>query len=186
MTAGDEAAPLAVTFAWDAAEHRRFVRRLQLEALRHGRARVIVWAVVAGFVLDVAWLVWRHHAAPLELAIVLAPFLALFAVWISLFWWGLPYANARTYRRTHPCAREAQIRVLSPAGLEIGCATQRSTVPWSAIIRALETPEFLLFFASPSSAVHLPLRALPGTDERRRARALLRDALGERAELRDV
>lgn len=183
MTPDAAAAPLAVTFAWQPAEHRRFVRRLQLEALRRGRARWIVWAVVAGFVLDVGWLVWRHHAAPFELVVVLAPFLALFAVWIALFWWGLPYTNARTYSRTHPCAHQEQIRVLSPDGLEIGCATQRSMVPWSAIIRALETPEFILFFASPSSAVHLPLRALPSADERRRARALLREALGERAEL---
>ena len=174
---------LTVHFPWDAGEHRRFVRRLQLEALRHGRSRWVVWAVVAGFLVDVAWLAWRHHASPSELALVLAPFFTLFALWLALFWWGLPYFNARAYRRRNRCATEEQLRVLTAAGLEIGCASSRAVVPWSAIVRALETPEFFLFFASPSSAVHLPRRALGAAGDRARLRALLRETLRERAEL---
>jgi hypothetical protein len=54
---------------------------------------------------------------------------------------------------------------------------------WGGILRAVETPEFLLFYVSPSCAMQIPKRAIPNAADLLRARSVIQQALGPKASL---
>ena len=82
-------------------------------------------------------------------------------VFLAYIRWGLAYSAARVYARHHAaCIPNDQVRVLTTEGIEARCTTSTATVGWTGITKVRETPEFFLFFTTPSCAIQLPKRVV--------------------------
>jgi hypothetical protein len=171
---------LEYRFRWDAAEHRRFYRALRAEVARStaaGRVVPLVILVLGVFVVADARTGGRTWAGT---GFVFTLWLAIFVASLALLRAAAPYLSARAYRREHRCINDDQVRVLSATGVEARCEESTTTVKWSAIRRAAETPDFFLFFTTPRCAIQLPKRCVPDPDA---LREFVREHLGERAEI---
>ena len=71
----------------------------------------------------------------------------------------------------------------SPAGFSTGNKTFVADFKWVAVIKALETKHFFLFFISPRAAHFVPKAYLRDKDERARFRNLIRTYLGAKAKI---
>jgi hypothetical protein len=80
-------------------------------------------------------------------------------------------------------------RLLTATLIDEGYSTSNSksqfAVQWHGMLKAVETPEFILLYHAKANAFYLPLRAVP-SDQLAAVRALLREKLGDRAKLRDT
>jgi hypothetical protein len=122
-----------------------------------------------------AWLTSRY-SAPWT-----AVWMAALAYWLlrpRLWRWQI----ARN-RRSNPVMGGAHTFTVSPAELRLSTPTADIALAWSGIVRARETPDAFLLYASRDWAYFIPRRALREADEGR-LRAILAGRLGERAELR--
>lgn len=170
---------LEYRFRWTAPEHRQFYRALRREVARTTASGKVVPLVVIGFGGYVLWDAARMGRSAMGIA-------ALFGLWLVFFGGAMalvqsltPFLSARTYRRTHGCIAEDQVRAITPEGLEARCTDSTVSVRWSAVRRVVETPDFFLFFTTPRCAIQLPKRSVADPDVLRRA---VRSHLGERAE----
>jgi hypothetical protein len=94
--------------------------------------------------------------------------LVIIAAWLVFDRWALAYWSTRSYARAHAlCIPRDQVRVLSADSIEARCTTSDVSVRWSGIIRVTETPEFYLFFTTPTCAIQLPRRAVPDGEQLR-------------------
>jgi hypothetical protein len=155
----EQAGPVEFRFRWNAAEHRRFYRALQVEARRGSRTqlllRVWLYSCAALFILILARTrTWGEALWPAEI-------LASIVAWIAFDRWGMAYLAARSYRRDHAaCIAADQVRLFTADGIEARCTTSTSAVRWSGILRVSETPEFFLFMTTRACAIQLPKRAV--------------------------
>jgi YcxB-like protein len=178
------AEPLTFEFTWDQAEHARLIRavtRHQLTGWLRRSALGLVFGGLAVFLIGVPfvkpgvnpWTVWRAAA----------PWVVTLGVWYALLRLGLPYMSARSFRRDNHCARHPMRRIMSADGIRIECETTSTAVQWSGVHGVVETPEFFLFYVTPACAVQLPKRAIVRTADLVNLRGLLREKLGDRAQL---
>jgi len=179
--------PQEYRFRWTAATHRSFYRALQREVSRRGVLRFVVPGAIVVVVAVTLLAIIGARVPAGTVLLTLSPYLVLFALWLALLKWGLPYVSAYSYRRAHaPCIPHDQIRVVNADGFEARCVTSTVQVRWPGIVRVVETPEFLLFFTTPSCAIQLPKRAVPSEEALEELRTSLRHYLGARAELTSV
>ena len=143
------------------------------------RGLVTAMALIAALALLGSGAQWRETLRSL------APWLALFALWMGLLRWGLPYYSAWSYRRTNPCVDHEMTRAVSPEGIQLRCHTTATDLRWEGVLRATETAEFFLFFVSSNCAVQVPKRAIPGRTELGQVRQVVQGALGPKAHLFD-
>jgi hypothetical protein len=102
-----------------------------------------------------------------EVAFGLVP-LALVAGWFTFDRWGLAYFSARSYEHDHaPCIPNDQVRVLDGDGITARCTTSTASVQWTGVIKVRETPDFILFFTTPTCAIQLPKRAVEAPERLR-------------------
>lgn len=175
---------LSFQFTWNQAEHARLMRAVARYQLTGWFARSALALVFGGLVLlmlmvsllqprENLWNVWRAAA----------PWLAILGVWFALLRLGLPYLSARSFRRDNHCATHPMRRMVSAEGLRTECETTSTDVRWTGIHGVVETPEFFLFYVTPACAIQLPKRAIATPVELDRLRRLLREQLGQRANL---
>jgi hypothetical protein len=148
---------LEFRFLWNAAEHRRFYDALRRAVMQRGARRWLFPVLIVITALFVVPQLVGHDVTPVTAAFTVAPYVILFAAWVALFRWGMPYIRARAY--------DDQVRVFSEDGIEARCVTSDVKVQWHGISRVLETPEFFLFFTRPSCAFQLPKRAIPSAEQ---------------------
>jgi hypothetical protein len=172
-----------VTFKyfWDFGEHVRLVRAV----MRHqgGRGRWIYRLLVAAMALVMVLALLGsegHWGATIR---ELAPWMVLFGLWMAVFRWGLPFYSAWGYRRTNPCVHHEMTRAVTPGGIQLRCHTTATDIRWEGVLRAVETPEFFLFYVSRNCAVQVPKRAIPNSGDLTRVRSLVQHALGSKAHL---
>ena len=171
---------LEYRFRWTAPEHRQFYRSLRREAARTKASGRTVPLVVLAFGAYVVWDAWRSGRGWAQLALVFGLWLLLFVALLAAMRAITPFLSARSYQRTHKCIADDQVRVFTLEGIEARCTESTVTVRWSAVRRAVETPEFFLFFTTPRCAIHLPKRSVADAEVLRRK---MRECLGDRAEL---
>lgn len=167
---------LAFTWDWTRAEHIRLHKALFREASRRGPmriARAAFYFVIGSVVLVLLLNAFRGDLQPLARTF---PWLLMVGGWVVLFTWMLPRSSARSYLKAH---RGPLRLVLTPDAVESGCDVCSSQVRWSAIERAVETPEFFFLFYNSQCAYFLPKRVVPTLEEQDRVRATLRTYLPE-------
>jgi hypothetical protein len=112
------------------------------------------------------------------LALALFPLgLIVVAVPLASLW------TAYSHGRSNRMAAGEQLVGLTPTGLHTAGPLQRGTIPWEALMKVVETPEFFLFYQTKIAAVYLPKRVLGGPPGLDRWRGLLLEHLNGRAQL---
>jgi hypothetical protein len=123
-----------------------------------------VWLLLSvwfGLIAMIATVGALHAQDALTGAIDVLPIIVVIGLWIVLDRWGLAQLSAWSYARNHArCIPHDQVRVLTAEGVRAQCATSDVFVQWSGINGVRETPEFFLFFTTPSCAIELPKRAV--------------------------
>jgi hypothetical protein len=154
---------LAFTWDWTRAEHIRLHKALFREASRRGPiriARAAFYFVIGAVVLVLLFNAFWGDLQPLARTF---PWLLMVGGWVVLFTWMLPRSSARSYLKAH---RGPLRLVLTPDAVESGCDVCSSQVRWSAIERAVETPEFF----SCSTTASAPTSSPSGSCRRWRSR----------------
>ena len=106
------------------------------------------------------------------------PWFLLIGIWLFLLTWMLPHVSARAYLKFH---RGPQRLALTPDAVESGCDVCTNQMRWSAIQRAVETPDYFFLFYTRQCAYFLPKRVLQAPEEQERVRSALRAYLPEQA-----
>jgi hypothetical protein len=148
---------LEFRFRWDRSEHRRFIRAVQRRMHRGSKGRLALKAILG---VGSAFALFSMANGGLDdMGAVLVLLFA--STWLILDRWGIAYLGARTYARNHAaCIPNDQVRELNRDGITARCTTSTSSIQWSGIMRVQETPEFFVFYTSPSCAFQLPKRAV--------------------------
>ena len=92
-------------------------------------------------------------------------------------WWA-----AKRHVASGPSMHGAQHVGVAEWGLQVSGPMSNGTLKWSAVMKAIETPEFFLFFLSKLQPVYIPKRLLSDADTVS-VRQLARSGLGSRAQL---
>ena len=155
---------MAVTYRLTESEFVDAQRLLMSAAFR--RRQLIVLAASAMVLIGLA-LLRPFMAAPIAIAL---PAIALIS-----WWWLLPRAWRRLYRRVPDAQREILLDY-SPDGLTVETPVSRGAVQWSAYSHFLETDALLLLVQPSQVAVPIPKRAF-APDDLARFRALVQERL---------
>lgn len=169
------------TFPYDRAE---FIRAQRL-AWRHAEgawqhvARVTgalgIAALVVGLVIP--------RAGWADFLVRISVWLLMLAAWFWLYVWIIGPLAARQFEKQRPDAPHPNSVTLDETGYQVTSFSATTHLQWPGIRRAVETPEFLLLYLTKHHAYYLPKRAIPSADELHAVRRLLREQLGDRAEL---
>jgi hypothetical protein len=147
-------------YSWDRREHVRASR----EVIRHARSAPF-WRhlTVAGLVAGVGLALYASvDGSPI--AGGLAGWAFIVAVWMLLFRWVLPWANAWQAARNDPATRGEIHQSVDEGGFTVHASGQNVRLEWSAIPSVRETRGFFLVFFSRECAYYLPKRAMSGND----------------------
>jgi hypothetical protein len=141
---------------------------LVLAAINAGPVLVRQWERGGWAAVDARFLAWT--LAPVLLLALMVPVTAL---WVA---YGGPRPGD---------SDDEQLVAVGPDGVRASTRLFAGELRWSAVTKAVETPDFFLFFRSRMQAIYVPKRALGGGDaDVLVLRELLRAQLGARAELR--
>ena len=169
-----------VTYDYDPADRAAAAATLRSFRRRDWIAPVVVVLISAtaiGFLVPPAW----HEGGLLDASFAALPYLLLAALWLSV----IPVLGRREARRLlerDPSGAGVQERSVDAIGYHVHTNGTRIQLPWSAIVRCVETESSFLFYTDEKHAHFLPKRVLRPSDLRA-VRALSRTALGERAQL---
>jgi hypothetical protein len=109
-----------------------------------------------------------------------------FAGFIVVMMFGLvPWLQRWTVRKAYdanPAMRGHQTCEFSSDGLKLAGPLSSVSLAWPAILEAVETEEFFLFFVQKAFAYYLPKRAVADGGDITELRSLIRNELGSRAE----
>lgn len=172
--------PLRFQFRWDEKEYRKLYTAVARHRDRSGN-RGRFWLFSLLFAVGI-----------LAALIGLRPNLGRVLLW----WFGLaavvwllgrlsPRLAARNFRRSNCCVRHPMERMLDAEGVHANCETTYSLVRWPGLRKAVETPDFFLFYVTPACAQYLPKRAFTSELEADAVRSLVREKLGQKAYLLD-
>jgi hypothetical protein len=162
-----ESPAVATRFMWDRKEHVRLARQVTRHAKLSALARYS-WAYLAGMLVLV--LVVSAVTGTLEGMSTIVPWLAIVALWVTLFRFGFPYMAAYGYPKQHPCVANPFQVALTDQGVRTTCDHSDVLVKWDGVRRAVETDDFFLFYVTDRCAHYLPKRALDGPAAVERAR----------------
>jgi hypothetical protein len=177
-------APLRFEFSWNEAEHARLIRAVLRHRLTGWLSRAALPIICGAFLLFLIVIPFsRPNPNPVAVWIAASPWLLILGLWLIILRWGLPYIHARAFRRDSHCARHPMRRIVSAEGLRAECDTTSTDVRWHGMRGVVETPEFFLFYVTPSCAVELPKRAIATPNDLQYLRDILRQQLGEHARL---
>jgi hypothetical protein len=169
-------------FDFDHREHFRAARALT----RYSPARYFKWGMAAVGVGMIAWSavpMWGRQSLGM-IVLVTLPWILLTVFWFLFVDFG-QWRKARKLRQLDSKVLGQQERAVDSFGFHSRGNGPAVDLSWAEIPRVVETADFFLFFRTKQSAYYLPRRAI--TNEQAEAvRALVRDALGDRASLRRV
>lgn len=171
------------TYDYDRAE---FIRA-QRAAVRHAESRFLARGpiVIGGLALCAAIAAALvSHDGWANILARLVPWLLIIALWLAMFSRMVGFMAARQHEKLQD-SRHPTVAVLDESGHEVTSFSGTVRRHWSAIGRVVETEEFLLLYFTKQFAVFLPKRAIPA-NELPSVRGLLREKLGDRAELMDA
>jgi hypothetical protein len=123
---------------------------------------------------------WREMSAG-AIAANTAPWIILAVFYLALMP-RLQKQAALKAQTNDPSLRGLQRRAVTEEGLEISGANFEQAITWSDLVRAVETPEFFLFFYNKRCAHFVPKRALSEAGVQR-VRSLIAERMNERARL---
>jgi hypothetical protein len=173
--------PVVATFDWRRDEHAHVVRTLARDLGSRGPWRWLGW-VIAGItplVLLVAGLSIAAGDSPVLMLALWAVLVGLFVGRVALQGW-----LASVYVGRHdPSVRAPITHAYEADGLHLSGANLSVRLAWDGVPRVRETERALLVHYGERHAYWTPLRAFDG-DELARLRQVLRERLGDRAELR--
>ena len=169
---------VAATYEYDWREHYRASR----EVTRRMWTRWLGWgfAAVALILVSLNYFSAAGHVSALGVFLNVSPWLLVGAAWLAL----IPLMQRRAAKKLPSrdlSLRGPQTRSLDAIGYHFRGNSVSLDIPWQVMLRAVETPEFFLFFYNKQCAYYFPKRALNAT-EVERARALLKEGLGNRAQ----
>jgi hypothetical protein len=172
------------TYDYDRAEfiraYRETTRHADAPIIKRGPAVLAALAVFAAVAVAVL-----PHGGWRELMVRAIPWLAILALWLLFFARMLGPLAARQYEKQLQDSRHPQALALDEDGYVATSFSGTARRHWTAIPRAVETKEFLLFYVAKQYAIFLPKRAIPAA-ELPAVRRLLREKLGDRAKLMDA
>jgi hypothetical protein len=172
---------VSTSFTLDPAE---VTRVAMLSARKLGSVWIwylVMMMIVAWNTVPIVYAQWRRGG----LAAINIPLVLLGLAPLVIIIVGPPLAArwaANRQLRTGPSARGVQQIGVAEWGLEVTGSMHTGVLPWSSVMKAVETPEFFLFFLSKIHPVFIPKRLLTDT-EAAQVRQLTRSALGARAQL---
>ena len=170
---------ITAAYSYDPGEHYRATRAVT-------RFTSMRWVVRGAVLLGVgmaAWVVYRgrNDGDPVASLVAAAPYVLL-----ALFWAGFPpYFQRRAARKLperDPSIRGEQERRVDAAGYHAAGNGVHLDIPWHAMARGVEEPEFFLFFYNMQCAYYLPKRVLSAADCAE-VRRFMRAGLGAQAQL---
>ncbi len=91
--------------------------------------------------------------------------------------------SAKRLWRTTPAFQGELQYVLGSDGVRQISSVSTADTAWAGIVRAAETPDFFLLFPSGAMAHFIPKSATPTGEGRRVLRQMLREGIGDRAQL---
>jgi hypothetical protein len=169
---------VAATYEFDWREHYRASREVA------GRmwTRWLGWgfAAVALVLATLNYFAAAGRVSALGIFLNILPWIAVGTAWVAL----IPYTQRRAAKRLSsrdPSVKGPQTRTLDADGYHSRGNGVALDIPWHAMLRAVETSDFFLFFYNKQCAYYLPKRVLNAT-EIDKARALLKEGLGDRAQ----
>jgi YcxB-like protein len=83
--------------------------------------------------------------------------------------------------RGSPALQGEQVYRFEPTGVQVSTPVSSATITWDAVVRAAETPDFVLLFQSKAAALFIPKSAFGSADGVEQFRRVVRTALGTRA-----
>lgn len=150
--------PTTAQFEFDEAEHRQALREAwTLRPLSWISAAIgIAWSG-AGLWFGVlrSW----GNESMVDALVNALPWLLLGAFFLGLVPL-LHRAQARRALETDPSLNGTQLRTVDDVGLHVTGAGYAPTLPWSELVRAVETAHFFLFFQDARLMQYIPKRAL--------------------------
>jgi YcxB-like protein len=169
---------VAATYEFDWQEHYRASR----EVARRMWTRWISWgfAAVALILATLNYFAAAGRASALSIFLNVLPWLVVGAAWVAL----IPYMQRRAAKKLpsrDSSVQGLQTRALDATGYHSRGNSVALDIPWHAMLRAVETADFFLFFYNKQCAYYFPKRVLSAT-EIEKARMLLKDGLGDRAQ----
>ena len=148
---------MTYSFTLSKAQHWRASRVVQSRTLVHKLA----WAFFGGMpVLIVAVLafagadVWAFVESR-PLGVLGGPLLMVAGFPLIQYW------TVWMHHRNHPTLRGAQVFVIEPSHLGMKGPLHNTDLSWDAVLRVVETREFMLFYIGKSVAYFLPKTAIP-------------------------
>ena len=149
--------PVSVQFEWDADEH---ARSITLTANQKPLFRV--FRRFAGLlplgVLGFTFALWGlTDASGLIAGLTMLPWFILTVFWYVLAAWTPRLA---TWRLKSRLVSRTEERTVSEEGLDVAGRLDATFVPWSAVVRVVETDEFVLFQCGDFRSHYIPKRAL--------------------------
>jgi hypothetical protein len=100
--------------------------------------------------------------------------IAVFSLFLYFPIWWLRRFVARRFIDKNPHLLGPTRHTIGPTGIEISSANGASTLNWSAIIKATESPEIFLLFPQSNYAMIVPKRCFSSADEVQAYREILR------------
>lgn len=170
------------TWTWTREDYLKAFHLIRRQAGGSPLARWLPQLLAAVLLLLLVVPLLRQPDHMLDAFLAALPWLIIVAMWIVLLFVWLPRYSAGKVEREDPAVRQPIRHLLSDAGFGIRTASASMDFRWDTIRRAVETPEFFLFYYSSNCAYFTPRRAIPEADLPS-VRDLLARALGERARL---
>jgi hypothetical protein len=168
-------APLTFQFELNADETAR-AGEVITNLARSLRSQVMWVAVIVGPAVIVISLTGIDSTASLAYAIMMF----IFGVGVIL----MPHTRRRQVRRRYasmPLVAGPQKYSLTTQGIEVSSAAGSTFLRWEAVLKAIESKEFLLLYLSNAQAIYVPKRVIDSESTLEAVRQLLRTHLGDRA-----
>jgi hypothetical protein len=165
------------TFDYKPREHYRALRAVtRLTSSRYWSFAFLLFAVAM-----LGWTVLPNLdvATPSELLWSALPWVLLGAFWVGITPFLL-WRAAKKLPERDPSAIGPQLRVVDENGYHSLGNGVSVDIPWHAMLKAAETPEFVLFFYNKQCAYYIPKHSL-AADKLAELRRLTRANLGARA-----
>jgi hypothetical protein len=151
---------MTYSFTLSKAQHWRATRVVQSRTLAHklawaffGGVPLLIVAVLAFNGADV-WAFVESH----PLGVLGGPLLMVAGFPLIQYW------TVWMHHRNHPTLRGVQVYALEPSRLGMKGPLHNTDLSWDAVVRVVETREFVLFYISKSTAYFLPKAAIPATE----------------------
>ncbi|MBB6072581.1 hypothetical protein HNQ61_004244 [Longimicrobium terrae] len=183
MTEAIVSQPLEFRFTWDRGEVVRAVRAVRANVSGRPWWLVFAYPVLLIMIVAVASTLWDGTLSRGALVQAIGPWILFLVAWATLMAWIGPWLTARAQSRENGPGQHTLIGTLSGDGYGTDNGRTQNSIHWNGVLRAVETPEFFLFYYNRNCAFYLPHRAI-APEQLPEVRRVIVSQLGDRAALR--